>query len=222
MLAEVFFPEGRMRAHLRIASAAISLLLAFVSAFAAAPTTQQQSDLAQIKPETWEQDNARLKEHIVRLNVQLAELEKRKPPATRPAPATSATSRPVAALMSENRRLVTAVNDIYGRIAKAKNQASIIGGVSEISITFACENHTIDEVSDILGMTGQLMSEKEGKLSYEWLFKIQGEGHRIMEVQPFVCEVVDGKVVSNQMLERRKLGTKGLPMVTPPPTLNRR
>jgi hypothetical protein len=43
-----------------------------------------------------------------------------------------------------------------------------------------------------------------------------------MEVQPFTCEVVDGKIVKNEMGERRKLGTKGLPMVTPPPTLNRR
>jgi len=199
------------------------LLLASISAFAAAPTTQEQHDLQQIKSETWEQDNARLKEQVTRLTSQLAELEKRKAPVTRPAPTTAAaTSRPASALMVENRRLVTSVNGLLARIWQAKNQPSIQGGVSQINITFACNDHTIDEISEIMGLTGQLMSEKDGKLSYEWLFKIQGEGNRIMEVQPFVCEVVDGKVVDNHMLERRKLGARGLPMLPPSSDIRRK
>jgi hypothetical protein len=207
-----------MRFQQFVAAVVVALLASIT--LAAAPTTQQQSDLQQIPGETWEKDNARLKNQIASLGAKLAEAEKRKPPATRPAPATAPTSRPTSALMSENRRLVTSVNEMYGRLARAKNEVSILNGAEEVSISFACENHTIEEISDILGMTGQLMAEKEGKLTYEWLFKIQGgTDARITDLQPFVCEVVDGKIVKNQMGERRKLGSRGLPVVTPPPRL---
>src|SRR4051794_27675365 len=103
-LPESLPAEAQVRVRVPIVIAAILLFLSLspLGAFAAAPTTQQQADLAKIGPQTWEQDNARLKEDVTRLNAQLADLEKRKPPATRPAPTTaaSATSRPASALMT--------------------------------------------------------------------------------------------------------------------------
>ena len=187
------------------------LALFATAAHAAAPATKPVLPQASVRPESWQQDNERLKAQITRLTATAAELEKHPAPATRPAPAAAATmptSRPVTQLIAENRRLVGSVNALLERIGRAKgNQAPLSKGVSEINISFTCEGHTIDELSELLGMSGQLASEQDGKLQYEWLFKILDDGgHKIAAIQPWVCEVVDGKIVKNQMLERRPLG----------------
>ena len=64
----------------------------------------------------------------------------------------------------------------------------------------------MEYISEFLGMTGQLASEEnDGTLRYEWQFKIL-EGKKIAAIQPFVCDVVDGKIVKNEMLARRPIG----------------
>jgi hypothetical protein len=117
-------------------------------------------------------------------------------------------------------------NGLLERIARSKDQPALSKGVSEISISFTCEGHTVDEIGEMLGMSGQLASEQEdGKLQYEWLFKIiDAGGHRIAAIQPWVCEVVDGKIVKNQMLERKQLGAPARPnaAAAPPPRPARR
>jgi len=216
-------------------SLAILLFLAVLSsairadaATPAAPATRPAPpSQASVRPESWEQDNERLKAQITRLTATAAELEKRPAPATRPTPAaagavatTLPTSRPVSQLVAENRRLVGSVNALLERIGRAKGaKAPLSKGVSEISISFTCEGHTIDELSELLGMSGQLASEDpDGKLHYEWLFKILDDGGRkIGSIQPWVCEVVDGKIVKNQMLERRQLGGIRRDAPKPPP-----
>jgi hypothetical protein len=104
-------------------------------------------------------------------------------------------------------------NGLLERIARSKDQPTLSKGVSEISISFTCEGHTVDEIGEMLGLSGQLASEQaDGKLQYEWLFKIFDDGgHRIAAIQPWVCEVVDGKIVKNQMLERKQLGAPARP-----------
>ena len=189
-------------------------LLSFVAttARAAAPATKPSTPISTVRPQAWEQDNDRLKAQIARLTATVAELEKRPAPATRPtapAAATAPTSRPVGQLIAENRRLVASANGLLERMGRAKGiQTPLSKGVSEINISFTCEGHTIDELSELLYMSGQLASEDEdGKLHYEWLFKIFDEGgRRIGSIQPWVCDVVDGKIVKNQMLDRRPLG----------------
>jgi hypothetical protein len=187
-----------------------SLLLLLLTALnAAAPATKPASPQASIRPETWEQDNVRLKAQAERLAVKIAEIENRPAPATRPAPAaTSPTSRPVALLIGENKRLVGQVNAMLERIASKKGAPPLSKGVSEISISFSCQGKTIDDIAELLGMTGPLAAEQpDGTLRYEWQFRILNEnGRGIAAIQPWVCDVVDGKIVSNQMLERRPVG----------------
>ncbi len=207
-------------------------LVLFLAIFSAAPANgaapasrPAAPPQASVRPETWEQDNERLKAQVTRLTTTAAELEKRPAPATRPsaaaAPAaTMPASRPVSQLIAENRRLVGSVNALLERIGRAKgNHAPLSKGVSEINISFTCEGHTIDELSELLGMSGQLASEDpDGKLHYEWLFKILDDGgRRIAAIQPWVCDVVDGKIVKNQMLERRQLGGIRRDAPKPPP-----
>jgi hypothetical protein len=193
---------------------------AATAAAAATPATKPALPQRTVRPESWEQDNERLKAQVTRLTTTAAELEKRPAPATRPTPAAAATmptSRPVTQLIAENRRLVGSVNALLDRIRRAENKPLLSKGVGDISITFTCEGHTVDEISELLGLSGQLASEQEGKLQYEWLFKIQegGNPQKIGAIQPWVCEVVDGKIVKNQMLERRQLG--GVRREAPPP-----
>jgi hypothetical protein len=208
----------------------ILLFLAILSATRAdaatpaAPATRPAPPpQASVRPESWEQDNERLKAQITRLTATAAELEKRPAPATRPAPAAPAattlpTSRPVSQLVAENRRLVGSVNALLDRIRRAEGKPTLSQGVGDISISFACEGHSVDEISELLGMSGQLASEQDGKLQYEWLFKIQEPGgKKIGAIQPWVCEVVDGKIVKNQMLERRQLGGIRREAPKPPP-----
>ena len=81
-------------------------------------------------------------------------------------------------------------------------------GISELTISFNCQGSTVDDVAELLGMTGQLAAEQpDGQLRYEWQFRILNEtGRGIAAIQPWVCDVVDGKVVRNQMLELRPVG----------------
>ena len=186
----------------------VSLLLLVTSVDAAAPATKPVSPQASIRPESWEQDNARLKAQVDRLAVTIAEMDNRPAPATRPAPASAPTSRPVALLMGENKRLVGQVNTMLERIAAKKGSPPLSKGVSDISISFTCQGKTVDDIAELLGMTGQLAAEQpDGTVRYEWQFRILGpNGRGIAAIQPWVCDVVDGKIVSNQMLERRPVG----------------
>jgi hypothetical protein len=200
----------------------LSAIATHAVAAPASPATKPVQPQATVRPQTWEQDNERLKAQIARLTATAAELEKRPAPATRPAPAAAAaatmpTSRPVTQLIAENRRLVGGVNALLERIRRAENKPVLSKGVGDISISFTCEGHTVDEISELLGLCGQLASEQDGTVQYEWLFKIQENGHpqKIAAIQPWVCEVVDGKIVKNQMLERRPLG--GVRRETPQP-----
>ena len=143
---------------------------------------------------------------VQRLAARIAELEERPAPATRPVPASGPTSRPVGLLIAENKGLVGSVNSMLDRIAAKEDKPPLSKGVSDISITFACEGKTVEYISEFLGMTGQLASEEnDGTLRYEWQFKIL-EGKKIAAIQPFVCDVVDGKIVKNEMLARRPIG----------------
>ena len=188
----------------------LAILFAVSTTPAAAPATKPASPQASIRPETWAQDNARLKAQVERLAATIREMENRPAPATRPAApaATAPTSRPVPLLMGENKRLVGQVNTMLERIAAKKGAPPISKGVSDISISFSCQGKTIDDIAELLGMTGQLAEEQPvGTLRYEWQFRILNEtGRGFAAIQPWVCDVVDGKIVSNQMLERRPLG----------------
>jgi len=180
------------------------------SAHAAAPATKPAPPQASIRPETWERDNARLKAQAERLAATVAEMENRPAPATRPARAatTAPTSRPVALLIGENKRLVGQVNTMLERVAAKKGAPSLAKGVSEITISFTCEGKTVDDVAELLGMTGPLAAEQpDGTLRYEWQFRILNPtGRGIAAIQSWVCDVVDGKIVKNEMLERRPVG----------------
>jgi hypothetical protein len=204
----------------------LALFATAAHAAAATPATKPALPQQTVRPESWEQDNERLKAQVTRLTATAAELEKRPAPATRPAAAAAAattmpTSRPVTQLIAENRRLVGSVNGLLERIRRAENKPTLSKGVGDISISFTCEGHTVDEISELLGMSGQLASEQDDRLQYEWLFKIQapGSSQKIGAIQPWVCEVVGGKIVKNQMLERRQLG--GVRRDAPPPAAAR-
>jgi hypothetical protein len=80
---------------------ALALVVVFLAPTVrgAAPATRPTAPIATVRPETWEQDNERLKAQVTRLTATVAELEKRPAPATRPSPTTATaaapTSRPV-------------------------------------------------------------------------------------------------------------------------------
>ena len=145
---------------LPIALLLLASLLASPAHAAAPATTKPATPQASIRPETWQQDNERMRAQVQRLAARIAEMEERPAPATRPAPASGPTSRPVGLLIAENKRLVGSVNSMLERIAAKEDKPPLSKGVSDISITFACEGKTVEYISEFLGMTGQLASEE--------------------------------------------------------------